>query len=445
MLFRSIGANTTDNSNSSLAYQWYANNNLLVDGKNIITMNPSPNSTQNGIISGWNGAGIYLDLLSFSGSVNVTITTSEESGIFHYINIPGVSNIPENLGKRTFSLQGGRIYGPCTAPYGSLYIGNETPVGGSNTLVVEEGGDDWNDMILSVNVGFFARYNTSPQPPLVTTDPRMTITNISNSSVQPVSLNLSDVTSYSSFNPGELYTIVTNKDVKVQAYLKGGKGGTSTYLRSVDGGDGGTASGIITLLSGVPYLAIRGSASINSTAGIPGGGSGNGAGGGGGYSGLFLYEETQSIQSSVTHIFDNVNNIHTLTQTSPDITVEYMNPSAADGLPCSALSYGKYYRVRFKVPFVNNDYSISIDSFCNQAAGGNTNGPFSVDTISNKRKEGFDIWFCRAGYNSYIRCFTFTTVGGVRDQKSSVFDFISSKNAILVAGGGGGEIGRAHV
>ena len=431
----SIGANATDGTNSSLTYQWYANGNLLRDGRNSIAMYPSPNPTQTITVSGWNGTGIYLDLVQYVGNVNVTISTSEESGIFHYINIPGIANIPENLGTRTYTLQGGRIYGPCSAPNGGLYIGNETPVGGTNRLVVEEGGDDWNDMILTTNAGFFKRYSSAPQSAVISgvSTSRMTITNSSGIST---TIDLASVTSYSAFDPKEIYTITTNTDVKVQAYLKGGKGGTSTYLRSVAGGEGGTSSGIVTFFAGRSYQVIRGSAANNSTAGSPGGGAGNGGGGGGGYTGLFAATQSQSYQSNVNHVFNNSSNVHILTQSSPDLDVNYMNPSAADGLPCGTISFGKYYKVTFKVPFTDANYGIAINSLCQQSAGGGS-GSLTVGGIANKTKFGFDIWFCRNGYNSYIRCFSFTTTG--------VKESISLANAMLIAGGGGGGSNDAEI
>lgn len=117
-----------------------------------------PNSTS---IAGYNGEGIYLDLTAYSGPVTLTLTTTQESGIFHFVNIPGVANIAENAGVITYTVMGGRVYGPCTAPNGTLYIGNETPVGGINLVIVEEGGDDWNDMVLTVDQGFFARLDDS--------------------------------------------------------------------------------------------------------------------------------------------------------------------------------------------------------------------------------------------------------------------------------------------
>lgn len=156
-----ITASTTDSDSSALTYQWYANGVSLSNGSNNVVVQ-SPNQTITTTAPGFDGSGIYLDLSGLIGNVYATISTSEESGIFHYINIPGVGYIPENYGSQTVTLTGGRIYGPCSAPYGNLYIGNETPVGGTQTLVVEEGGDDWNDMILSVNQGYFRRLTSAP-------------------------------------------------------------------------------------------------------------------------------------------------------------------------------------------------------------------------------------------------------------------------------------------
>lgn len=156
-----ITASTTNSDSSALSYQWYANGVSLVDGSNTVVVQ-SPNQTTTTTAPGFGGSGIYLNLTGLSGNVYATISTSEESGIFHYINIPGVGNIPENFGSQAVTLAGGRIYGPCSAPNGGLYIGNETPVGGINVLVVEEGGDDWNDMILSINTGYFRRLDSAP-------------------------------------------------------------------------------------------------------------------------------------------------------------------------------------------------------------------------------------------------------------------------------------------
>ena len=162
----------------------------------VITTGTGGNTSANGYItvelasdtvtSGYDGPGIYLDLTGERGNIPLNISTSEESGIFHFINIPGIANIPENLGSRTYNVTGGRVYGPCTAPNGGLYIGNETPVGGISTLVVEEGGDDWNDMILSVNRGYFRRLSGSPSTtPTTSTTVTATTTTTTTSDVDP--------------------------------------------------------------------------------------------------------------------------------------------------------------------------------------------------------------------------------------------------------------------
>jgi hypothetical protein len=135
---------------------------------NIVFYKVVPGGSQT--VAGYTSPGIYLDLTSFKSSetVPVLISVTQDSAIFHFINIPGVGNIPENYGAKIVNLQGGRLYGPCSAPNGRLFIGNEN-VGIRNsgskpnsTLVVEEGGDDWDDMVLSVNKGYFRRISSAP-------------------------------------------------------------------------------------------------------------------------------------------------------------------------------------------------------------------------------------------------------------------------------------------
>jgi hypothetical protein len=164
-----VVAGTTDSTVGEFNYQWKLNGQNVSDGVVTDTVTEEVITTTSTGAGGYTNPGIYFDLTAFSGSVSVTFNTSEESGIFHYINIPGIKNFPENNGSETFSLSGGRVYGPCSAPNGGLYIGNETPVGGSNVLVVEEGGDDWNDMILSTNRGYFRRLSSNPQTTTTTT------------------------------------------------------------------------------------------------------------------------------------------------------------------------------------------------------------------------------------------------------------------------------------
>lgn len=290
-----IGASLTDNSQGNLAYQWSANGVNLSDGISGTTVQTPTAIQSQTTASGFNGSGIYLDLTSFTGTVSVTMSTSEESGIFHYINIPGVDNIPENAGSRTYSLQGGRVYGPCSAPNGGLYIGSETPVGGTATLVVEEGGDDWNDMILYSNRGRFVRLNSAPTvTTLAPAEAIVTITDGSGNSSQ-VNLSSQSNSSYSSFQSGQVYTLRPSTDIRVRTYAIGGGGGTSTsYGRTVAGGSGGASQGEVRLLANTDYKIIVGGGANGGSAGYGGGGSGNGGGGGGGYTGIFVSSVSQS-------------------------------------------------------------------------------------------------------------------------------------------------------
>jgi flagellar basal body rod protein FlgC len=117
------------------------------------------------------GVGVYLDLNEFPSTQTVTVVLSvvaNESSIFHEIVIPEVGTIRENDRPQTYELRGGRSYGPITAPRGRTFVGNETPSdvrrnAGSRPitqLVVEERRDDWNDMVIETNRGFFRRCPT---------------------------------------------------------------------------------------------------------------------------------------------------------------------------------------------------------------------------------------------------------------------------------------------
>ena len=168
----------TGNSTQNLSYQWQLNGTDVANGEPAfdITVPISPSNT---IPTGWATAGIYLDLTSFSGDQEVSFTITESSMYFHYIDVPGVKNFPENNGPETLTLAGGRIYGPCTSRWeynteggdADLYVGDESPsVGGAGTrpnteLVSEVDKDDWDDMVLAVDKGFWARYTEAPTIP----------------------------------------------------------------------------------------------------------------------------------------------------------------------------------------------------------------------------------------------------------------------------------------
>jgi len=146
-----------------LSYQWTANGSDLSNGETSYSITVPVNPV-NVDVSGYTGSGIYYDTTGWVGSRQITFNTTEESGIYHRIKIDGIRTFPENFGTGTFAVTGGRVYRCTTDSDGpaNLHIGGDTPAGGGNQrLVIEEGGDDWNDMILNVSGGGFFREITS--------------------------------------------------------------------------------------------------------------------------------------------------------------------------------------------------------------------------------------------------------------------------------------------
>ena len=147
----------------TLSYQWTADGSDLSNGETQLTKSVAVDP-YNQKADGFSGEGIYYLSTGWNPGTfrTVQFSTWEESAIFHYINIEGINNFPENYGSGNFNVSGGKVY-KCTAPNGNLYIGGDTPAGGGNQrLIVEEGGDDWNDMVLNVGTGFFARLTEAP-------------------------------------------------------------------------------------------------------------------------------------------------------------------------------------------------------------------------------------------------------------------------------------------
>ena len=205
----------------------------------------------------------------------------------------------------------------------------------------------------------------------------------------------------------------------------GGQGGGQGGKRL--GGAGGTGSQTVNWSSlGVSVNIINGSSGQLPTGGVGGTVSGYSSSNGGNGT-----PEQVSYFSTVTHVFNNTTNQHIVTQFSPDLSVGFESPGAADGLPCSNnLSY-KHYRISFLVPYDNSSYSINVTSVCQQAAGGGTSGSFYNSGIEYKTTNGFRAWFCRSGNNGYVRCFSFVTSG--------------SRSALLGRGGGGSAFVEATI
>lgn len=142
----------------NLLYEWY------VDGVKVSESRGNSYSSA----PGFNGTGVYLDLSEYPGNVLVEFNVTESSGTFHRINIPGVTEFPENYGTKKILLTGGRIYGPCSsstlASNGFVAPASEVNAGTNKRLVLSEsGGTDsgsLDDMQINIDKGFFKTYQT---------------------------------------------------------------------------------------------------------------------------------------------------------------------------------------------------------------------------------------------------------------------------------------------
>lgn len=197
----------------------------------------------------------------------------------------------------------------------------------------------------------------------------------------------------------------------------GGNGGDSSWLGLVcGGGQGGGASGGKNTLGSGGGFNTNGYAGVSASNGNNGAlSSGGGAisiagtsfgAGGNGTPGFYQYVSTS------THIFNNDTNQHIFQNVSPDITASYENPSAPDGLSGFAPTNGKYYKLNFVVPYVDNSWTWYVTDICQQAAGGGVQAPYSLNGSRNKSSGGISLWFQNgSAKNTYIRCFTFVSIG----------------------------------
>jgi hypothetical protein len=208
----------------------------------------------------------------------------------------------------------------------------------------------------------------------------------------------------------EQYTLVSTA---------GTNGGTSSFIGlNANGGQGGGIGGKNQGGAGGSASESFAWSSLGSSVNIVNGSSGQLSSGGtggtiSGYSsvnGGYGTPLQVSYTSNVYHIFNDDTDTHIVTQSSPDIYVGFES-QYAPGAPCNTSLAYKHYSVNFVAPYDDANYSINVFSVCQQAAAGGTAGPFYVYGIDYKTRFGFRIWFCRAGNNSYVRCFSFTTTG----------------------------------
>lgn len=105
--------------------------------------------------------------------------------------------------------------------------------------------------------------------------------------------------------------------------------------------------------------------------------------------------------ATVTHEFDNTNNVHVNYEVSSAIDVEFKGKDYADGQPAiPGTSEKKHYSIKFKVPYEDDQYSINFYDLSNISAAieqydYRPDQLMKIADIQNKTRFGFDVWFGR--------------------------------------------------
>lgn len=113
---------------------------------------------------------------------------------------------------------------------------------------------------------------------------------------------------------------------------------------------------------------------------------------------------------TLTHVFDDVNNVNLLTN-GTGATFIIQNITGASGPWTGNFDVtDKYYTVSFNNPFPNTNYSINITIVDNQSASGVRIGFLNFGAIANKQPGSFDVQFYQnedpIPSISYVRAFS---------------------------------------
>lgn len=237
----------------------------------------------------------------------------------------------------------------------------------------------------------------------------------------PVSVNFSSSTNYTI--PDKVFSMRVRMwgaggggefvDTNIVSTTDGGNGGNTSWIgMTARGGQGGGVSGRKNSLGSGGGTNTNeypdAETSDGNNGGLFAGGTGIGGrgAGGNGTTGFATYT------SSSTHIFNNDSNEHVFLSTSDDISLNYMNKDAENGIFGTAPLDGKYYQLTFNIPYINNSWTFEVFDICQNAAGGGDAVPYSLNGTRNKDNTGIDLWFQNTnGANTYIRCFSFNSTG----------------------------------
>lgn len=254
--------------------------------------------------------------------------------------------------------------------------------------------------------------------------PKFTVT--SDDGAESFVIDWSQTSSFGSFTPGKVYSIVSNQNISTKLTSQGA-GGARSGERGVIGSSGGFATGYFDFLEGNTYKLVVGSA---------------------GKGGLRVYKDF-----SVSHTFDSTNNETTQLSYSSDMTVEVKSPESTP-TDCTINYEWKYYTIIFAIPMVDTNYEVNFHGLSDSSADG-SRGNFSVTDIRDKTVDGFNVWFCKSNpnngssVNDFISSFKFDLVGvrtqetidGVGGIPGGGSNILESDTTTNQAGGGGGYTG----
>jgi len=150
--------------------------------------------------------------------------------------------------------------------------------------------------------------------------------------------------------------------------------------------------------------------------------------------------QTSIRTASLYHVFNNASDQTFDNVSTGGITVQPINASGPDGLKLNgnvttstALYSAKHYKITFDNPYLDTNYTILVTNIGDYTAGGGYGKPV-VEGISDKRTDGFRVWFKRivapgAGginANTYIRSCLIQTEGNSSGQLTPITFNLSS-------------------
>lgn len=152
--------------------------------------------------------------------------------------------------------------------------------------------------------------------------------------------------------------------------------------------------------------------------------------------------QTSIRTASLYHVFNNASDQSLQNISTGGISVSPINASGPDGLKLNgdvtsstALYSAKHYKITFDNPYLDTNYTILVTNIGDYTGGGGYGKPV-VEGISDKRTDGFRVWFKRTSAprprgldaNTYIRSCLIQTEGKSSGQLTPITFNLSSES-----------------